>query len=115
MDGMLPSAPGSDFGTLLRHYRRAAELTQEELAERAGISVRSISDLERGSAHRPRRDTVDMLIRALISTTEAVRCWRPRSTVAEVPHRSRRRPRMVSQRKRVRRGLRRYSTICRVS
>src|SRR5262249_27568612 len=39
------------FGTLLQQYRAAAGLSQEELAERAGLSRRGISDLER----RPRR------------------------------------------------------------
>ena len=34
------------FGTLLRRARIAAGLTQEELAERAGISRRSLGDLE---------------------------------------------------------------------
>jgi non-specific serine/threonine protein kinase len=53
------------FGELLRDYRRTAGLTQEELAERAGISPRSISELERGGAHVPRRDTVLLLARAL--------------------------------------------------
>jgi predicted ATPase/transcriptional regulator with XRE-family HTH domain/Tfp pilus assembly protein PilF len=48
-------------GTLLRSFRLAADLTQEELAERAGVSARLISDLERGSIHRPRRDTVQLL------------------------------------------------------
>src|SRR5690349_862758 len=57
--------PGVSFANLLRRYRRAAELTQEELAERAGVSVRSISDLERGGAQVPRRDTVEMIVRAL--------------------------------------------------
>ncbi len=53
------------FGDLLREYRRAAGLTQEELAERAGVSPRSISELERGGAHVPRRDTIGLLARAL--------------------------------------------------
>src|SRR6185436_14006174 len=53
------------FGVLLREYRRAADLTQGELAERAGISVRTISDLESGVAHVPRRETIDLLLRAL--------------------------------------------------
>jgi len=57
--------PGASFGDLLRRYRRAAELTQEELAEHAGVSVRSMSDLERGGAQLPRRDTVEMIVRAL--------------------------------------------------
>ena len=37
----------ASFGDLLRGYRVAAGVTQEELAERAGLSVRAISDLER--------------------------------------------------------------------
>ncbi len=53
------------FGELLRDYRRTAGLTQEELAERAGISPRSISEMERGGAHVPRRDTVALLASAL--------------------------------------------------
>ena len=49
------------FGTLLKRLRLVADLTQEELAERAAISARLISDLERGTVHRPRRDTVQLL------------------------------------------------------
>src|SRR5947209_11591632 len=41
------------FAALLRRHRLAAELTQEELAERAGLSVRGISDLERGVNRAP--------------------------------------------------------------
>ena len=41
------------FGELLRWLRSAAALSQEELAERAGLSRRGISDLERGASHRP--------------------------------------------------------------
>ena len=46
------------FGSLLRRYREAASLTQEALAERARLSARAISDLERGVKHTPRHDTV---------------------------------------------------------
>ncbi len=42
----------SEFGALLRHYRKEAGLSQEELAERAGLSVRGLSDLERGERHK---------------------------------------------------------------
>ena len=55
----------SSFGTLLRRYRTAAGLTQEQLALRSGLSVRGISDLERGARTRPHRATVAMLKRAL--------------------------------------------------
>jgi tetratricopeptide (TPR) repeat protein/transcriptional regulator with XRE-family HTH domain len=53
------------FGDLLRRYRAAAGLTQEELAGKAGLSAKGISDLERGSRLRPRRDTVQLLVDAL--------------------------------------------------
>jgi len=53
------------FGYLLRRYRLAALLTQEQLAERAHLSYRTISDLERGAKHTPRRDTVLLLADAL--------------------------------------------------
>src|SRR5262245_11934237 len=49
------------FGHLLKQLRTAADLTQEGLAERAGVSARLVSDLERGAIQRPRRDTVRML------------------------------------------------------
>ncbi|MBV9281645.1 MAG: tetratricopeptide repeat protein [Chloroflexi bacterium] len=62
--------PPLSFGQLLRRHRRAAELTQEELAERAGISPRTVSDLERGLYQRPHRDTVQLLAEALGLTAE---------------------------------------------
>jgi predicted ATPase/DNA-binding CsgD family transcriptional regulator/transcriptional regulator with XRE-family HTH domain len=46
------------FGQLLRGYREAAGLTQEELAERAGMSGRGIADLERGARTAPYPQTV---------------------------------------------------------
>src|SRR5918994_5868764 len=55
----------SDFGGLLRRYRVAEGLTQEELAERAGVSTRGISDLERGAHGLPRKDTLQLLLDAL--------------------------------------------------
>lgn len=56
-------AEGPSFAELLRRYR--AELTQEELAERAGLSVRAVSDLERGARRAPYRETVRLLAEAL--------------------------------------------------
>jgi transcriptional regulator with XRE-family HTH domain len=53
------------FAHLLRRARVAAGLTQEALAERAGVSVRAISDLERGAKHAPREDTVRLLAAVL--------------------------------------------------
>src|SRR5690242_18030771 len=56
-DGMERDQPVA-FGELLTRYRRAAELTQEALAERAGLSVHGISALERGVNRSPQRETV---------------------------------------------------------
>jgi predicted ATPase/DNA-binding XRE family transcriptional regulator len=53
------------FGDLLRRYRLAAGLTQEELAEKSQISPRAISDLERGQRTRPWRETIQLLAQAL--------------------------------------------------
>src|SRR5919199_2609497 len=53
------------FGELLKRYRVAAGLSQEALAERARLSTRAISDLERGVKQTPRRDTVELLAEAL--------------------------------------------------
>lgn len=54
-----------NFGALLRRYRRAAALSQEALAERAGLTAQAISALERGVRQVPYRDTVRMLGDAL--------------------------------------------------
>jgi transcriptional regulator with XRE-family HTH domain len=56
--------PTASFGDLLRHYRQAAGLTQEGLAERAGLSVHGIQKLERGVTH-PYRDTARRLAEVL--------------------------------------------------
>jgi transcriptional regulator with XRE-family HTH domain len=53
------------FAEVLRHARLAAGLSQEELAERAGISVRGLSDLERGISRAPRLHTLAQLANAL--------------------------------------------------
>lgn len=60
-----PFDPERTFGDVLRRFRRAAGLTQEQLAERARLSVRGLSDLERGINHLPRRETVLALAEAL--------------------------------------------------
>jgi non-specific serine/threonine protein kinase len=53
------------FGGLLRQLRAEARLTQEELAEAASVSPRSVSDLERGINRTARRDTALLLAGAL--------------------------------------------------
>jgi len=60
-----PSGEIPSFGDLLRRHRLAAGLTQEALAERARLSVRAISDLERGLHRNPQRDTAHLLAEAL--------------------------------------------------
>ncbi|HEX3270186.1 MAG TPA: AAA family ATPase [Ktedonobacterales bacterium] len=52
------------FGLLLKRYRRAAHLTQAQLAQLAGFSVVYISMLERG-VRRPQRTTATLLADAL--------------------------------------------------
>jgi predicted ATPase/DNA-binding CsgD family transcriptional regulator/transcriptional regulator with XRE-family HTH domain len=59
-----PDGPGP-FGVLLQQYRAAAGLSQEELAERTGLSRRGISDLERGARRLPHPATVRRLAEAL--------------------------------------------------
>lgn len=58
---MVNTATAVTFGSLLRRHRRAAGLTQEELAAQAGMSAHGIADLEAGRRHSPRRDTVELL------------------------------------------------------
>ena len=53
------------FGSLVRRYRTVATLTQEELATRAGLSVRAVSDMERGRTRRPFLRSVRQLADAL--------------------------------------------------
>jgi non-specific serine/threonine protein kinase len=53
------------FGVVLRRYRSAAGLSQEALAERAGLSRRGIADLERGARTFPYGETVRRLADAL--------------------------------------------------
>jgi len=57
--------PALGFAGLLRQLRTEARLTQEELAEAAGLSPRSVSDLERGINRTARKDTAVLLAGAL--------------------------------------------------
>jgi predicted ATPase/DNA-binding XRE family transcriptional regulator len=59
-----PDQGNTAFDALLRAKRLAAGLTQAELAERAGVGVRTVRDLERGRS-RPQRTTVELLAKAL--------------------------------------------------
>jgi len=53
------------FGSVLQRLRRTAGLSQQELAERAGLSLRGIADLERGARRKPYPATVRRLTAAL--------------------------------------------------
>ena len=60
---------GVSFGELLRTYRLTTGLTQEALAERAGLGVRTIRLLEQGGS-RPHAATARHLAAALTLTGE---------------------------------------------
>ena len=55
----------STLGSVLRALREDAGLSQEELAERAGLSSHAISALERGTRTRPYPHTLRSLATAL--------------------------------------------------
>ena len=61
----MADGPAAGFGGLLRQLRSEAGLTQEELAEAASLSSRSISDLERGINVTARKETARLLAGAL--------------------------------------------------
>ena len=61
----MEDAPAASFAALLRRHRVASGFSQEALAERAGLSARAISDLERGARRAPYRETVRLLADAL--------------------------------------------------
>jgi transcriptional regulator with XRE-family HTH domain len=59
-----PAEPGT-FAVRLRRLREAAALTQEELATRAGLTVKAVGALERGERRRPYPHTLGALADAL--------------------------------------------------
>ena len=61
----MENIPAASFAALLRRHRVATGLSQEAMAERAGLSARAISDLERGARRAPYRETVSLLADAL--------------------------------------------------
>lgn len=60
----------SALGATVKRLRLAAGLTQEELAERAGVSARTVSDIERGLRAAVHGDTARRLAGALGLTEE---------------------------------------------
>ena len=89
----------TSFGATLRDRRIAAGLTQERLAERSGVGLRSIQGLERGETH-PRRETLRRLSVALGLSAEVASAFeqagqpqpRLRSTASPTPSRPDARP-----------------------
>jgi predicted ATPase/transcriptional regulator with XRE-family HTH domain len=65
MTDQSPHPPQASVGALLRRARLLAGLSQEELAGRAGISARAVSDIERGVHRAPRGATLGLLADAL--------------------------------------------------
>ncbi|MFL5807379.1 MAG: helix-turn-helix domain-containing protein, partial [Roseiflexaceae bacterium] len=80
----------SAFGAQLRRYREVAGLTQEQLAERAGLTVNAISLLERGLRRLPYPQTIRKLAAALGLSTAEIAAWRDtfqeREPVPARPH-----------------------------
>lgn len=66
------SAAMAQLAEVFRSLREDAAVTQEELAEKAGLSVRTISDIERGLRKRLYRDTAERLGVALGLADEAL-------------------------------------------
>ena len=85
MTGSVPNR----FGILLRQHRLAAGLTQEALAERAGVSAKAISELERDPDRLPRLDTVGLVATALglddAARAGLLRAARPTDALAVSP------------------------------
>jgi transcriptional regulator with XRE-family HTH domain len=94
----------SVFGRALKRHREGRALSQEELAADSGIAARTISDLERGVARRPRSATVRLLAAGLgLSGAEleafkaAARAWRQGAVAMDEPGKAARAvPRMLT-------------------
>ena len=89
----MASDGANSFGQLLRRYRVAAGLTQEELAAQSAVAVRTISDLERGVSRRAHPGTIDQLAAALplqpdeLATLQSAwRATRPHPTAEAASH-----------------------------
>ena|SRR5215472_2704955 len=65
MEQPVIALPPGSFGALLRACRHRDCLSQEQLAARAGVSERTVRDLEADRVRSPRNDTVRLLADAL--------------------------------------------------
>jgi len=73
------------FGTLLKQHRQETGLTQEGLAERAQVGVRTLKDIESGATATPHPDTARRLVAALPLDAEQQAVLR--DALRAVPHR----------------------------
>ena len=60
------------MGCKIKEYREAANMTQEELAEKSGISRGTISALENGTARNTTSKTLLQIAKALNATVEQI-------------------------------------------
>lgn len=81
---------GPRFAEAVRRYRRQRNLTQEELAERSGLSVAAISLIERGQTAIPQRFTVQALSDALALTGDEADEFARLARAVRVPDRAER-------------------------
>jgi transcriptional regulator with XRE-family HTH domain/tetratricopeptide (TPR) repeat protein len=75
---------GSELATRLRTLRLAAGMTLEALSERSGVSVRGISDIERGRSLHPQPRTIEALVSGL-ALDDAARRWLRAPLIASGP------------------------------
>ncbi|MFJ6758314.1 BTAD domain-containing putative transcriptional regulator [Streptomyces sp. NPDC091273] len=73
------------FGERIRSFRGRAGLPQHELAERAGVSVRTLRDIEQGRVRRPQTRTLQLLADALGLDADAARRLAPPARDAARP------------------------------
>ena len=62
---VVDSRRADELATLMKVLRERNGITQEELADRSGLSIRTISDLERGRTTTPQRRSIELLAKAL--------------------------------------------------